>query len=283
MKFIRDEQQPHDQDTRSVLIIGIDGQIGSALFKSFSQLNYYKTYGTTRRLNISLNTNEIFQLDLLKNSSSKIFGHFDHIVFCAGISNIAFCNAKPTLCKKINFDNTSKLIKKFSQLGSHVLFLSSNAVFNGDKSFHRITETPDPTTYYGQLKLDIENEFKLDSNFASLRLTKVISPSTPFIMKWHEELSKNQSIDVFDNRFISPIKIEKVIDCIHLILSNRAHGIFHLGGDSEISYAEFARVYFSSNPEALKLIKIKTDLSLKDMTVHNSLTTHLPFLIDKPN
>ena len=260
----------------SILVIGLESQIGSALFEKLS-LRYEKSvYGTTRRIDHSQQSDRLIYLDLGNPDTFIEKGcRFDHVVFCAGITSIADCESNTKLCRQINVVGTSKLIQHFSDYGCHVVFLSSNSVFDGSKSFARIGDSTSPNSSYGKFKVEVENRFLNNKNVAILRLTKVITASTPFIRKWLEELDRGDQIAVFDDCFVSPISIDDVLGSIELLIDRRSSGIYHLGGATEVSYSDYASIFFVDNPKALVLLKKVRGLNSAG-PVYNSLTTYLP-------
>ena len=70
--------------------------------------------------------------------------------------------------------------------GSFIIYLSSHAVFNGEKAFYNHNDTTCPITVYGKHKNEVENYLtkNIKKNSCILRLTKVITNNTPFNKKW---------------------------------------------------------------------------------------------------
>ena len=268
--------QETGQASPSLLVVGVESQIGSALFGKLSPQSNRGAFGTTRRKESSQQSPRIIHLDLSNPDPFIEKGFcFDHVVFCAGVTSIATCESDPTLCRRVNVDGTSKLIQHFSDCGSHVVFLSSNAVFDGSKPFFRVGDNTCPNSNYGKFKVEVENRFRNNPNVAILRLTKVITATTPFIRKWQEELDRGEEITVFDDRFVSPISIDDVLDSIERLVDRRSSGIYHLGGATEVSYSDYARRFFADNPKALGLLKKRVGPNGAGRTF-NSLATHLP-------
>lgn len=265
------------QQHPTLLIVGVDSQIGAALYNKLQADNRYRVFGTSRRARPTQISEGLLHLDL-SDENPRLHTHeqFNHVVFCAGMTNTAYCDAEPKVCHKINVEHTSKLIQGFSETGSHIVFLSSNAVFDGSKSFYSTHDLPSPANNYGRFKLEVENYFNSDPNVAILRLTKVITSSTPFIKRWNEALNKNTSIKVYENRLISPVRVADVVESISLLLARRSSGVFHFGGMEEISYADFAKQHFSNNPAALELLSVERDPSQQGGAIHSSLATYLP-------
>jgi dTDP-4-dehydrorhamnose reductase len=268
---------PHikSMHSKTVLIVGIDSEIGSNLKKLLLQRGFI-VEGTSRKQKLSLKG--VTYLDL-KNPNFKLINKkFDSVIICAAVTNILQCEKSPKESKKINVDNTIKLIDYVTENDSFVVFLSSNAVFDGAKSFYKHTDITSPKTLYGQYKKIVEDYIENNTNNACiLRLTKVISKNTPFIKHWEQQLSKGIDIYAFNNKFLSAVSIESVISAIHILINSKKNGIFHLGGKEEISYFNFAQSYFSSTPRSLKFIKQGHDVNSGKSVKYNSLETYLPF------
>jgi len=261
----------------NVLIIGVNSEIGSALYRKLAQDNDYNVFVTSRKLKRNKIKKNFFKLDLNRNTSIlKKKKFFHHVIFCAGITSKIYCEKKPIYSKKINVDQTSKIIEGFSKQGSHIIFLSSSDVFDGKNSFYNVQHKTNPTTVYGRHKEEIEKKFKNNSNVAILRLTKVISNSTPFIKKWKKDLKNRVPIKAYNNFFFSPIKLDNVINAIIMLIRYRSVGIFHLGGKKKISYFQFAKKYFKGNSLAIGLLKAKNNNDIKIKSQFIFLKTFLP-------
>lgn len=260
---------------KSLLIVGVDSEIGSFLYSHPLFKKMFNIYGTTRKKKIKKNKN-MFYLDLGKyNPKYFINVKFDYVVFCAGISKISFCEKNYNLAKKINVKNTYSIISDFQKKNSYVLYISSASVFDGSRRFFKINDDTNPVNNYGRLKKEIEEKLLKKENISILRLTKVISKKTPIILKWSKNIENKKKIFAYENKFLSPVSIFKVLKSIILILSYKKSGIFHLGSNYEISYANFAKKYFKKNVDALKFLEIRKKKG-SDVMQHNSLKTHLP-------
>ena len=259
-----------------ILIVGIDGSIGSSLFTRLPSLGF-EVYGTSRN-HSKLNTQVKF-LDLENPNLDLLENEFSAAIICASVTDIATCESDPIQSHKINVIGTIALIDLLKQFGCFIIFLSTNAVFDGEKAFATIEDVPNPITNYGYFKREVEiylEESKFGTS-AILRLTKLMTNDVRFLIVWQELASNNQPIPAFINTMLSPIAIEDVVTSINTILGARESGIFQLGGLVEESYFDFAVNYFRDNPTSLALITKSIDPSVPPNTIrHNSLLTVLP-------
>ena len=263
---------------KKVLIFGVDSQIGRNL-KIFLIKNNFQVFGTTRRKeNIDKNT---YYVDLKQPNFDVFDMEFDYVVFCAAVTGIA-CEEDAQKSRLINVTGTLNAIDRLIGAKSFLIYLSSSDVFNGAKPFYKHTDKTSPLTLYGKFKNEVEEYItnKFEDKSAILRLTKVISKETPFLARWRMEAEGKNVIKTFKNKFLSPIQISDVIESINLLILQKENGIFQLGGHEEISYTNYAKIFFKDSPSVLKLISAQFDDDMKNLSVHNSLATFLP---DKEN
>ena len=269
-------QSTMENGKQSILIIGIDGQIGSALFNNFLKTDTYRITGTSRKKEACNSQIEYLDLSNIDNNL-LLYKHYDFVICCAGITKINECELYFNNANIVNVENPLKLINNFSNKGSRIIFLSSSAVFDGFKQFNSVMDKPNPISLYGKQKLAVENEVVKCKNSIILRLTKVISSSTPFVKKWIDQCKNNEEIIVYEDLFISPIILEDVIRIINKLIGLNASGIYQFGSKEEISYADYAKKLFVNNNHALSLIRIvRQNQGTDRKNIYGSLKTHLP-------
>ncbi len=266
----------HFKSKPEILIVGIDGMIGSNLCSILSA-HGWEVYGTSRdRSRIGP---RVGFLDL--RSPNPVFQSikFSAAIICAAVTNIDKCEEDPSACRDVNVFGTNAVIDSLLQNGTFVVYISSNAVFDGSREFVSTNDIPNPLNKYGSFKLEVEQHLlkqKID-NFAILRITKLVTIQTRFIVAWRTLLEQEKTISAYTNRFLSPISIQEVESAISAILRTRQTGVFHLGGQEELSYFDFAKKYFSDQPNLLSSIRGTIDpLAPLDKIQHNSLLTSLP-------
>jgi dTDP-4-dehydrorhamnose reductase len=269
--------------TKSILILGVDSKIGSNLIRYLKKNVSYRVIGTTRRKQKSKEIHSLYYLDLETLESNFSKENLDVIVICAGVTNQTICNDQPELTWKINVDNTIEAIKLLASPETHIIYLSSVSVFDGTKPFCNQLEIPNPINNYGKQKVAVELLLrKKYTNYAILRLTKVISKDTQFIRDWRDSADKGELIRAYANRYLSPVELGEVCKTISLIIGTRSFGLFQLGGDVEQSYFEFAKAYFQGEPKLSELV-VAVDDPDDSRGIFNSLSSNLPVVdFDSP-
>ncbi len=222
------------------LIVGGDSGIGAAL-----------SLAVAARGNAVLNTSRKrdagnFHLDLADMSGMpEPEGEFSCAFICAARSGFADCEQYPHDTFRVNVEGTLAVARALLEKGCFVVFLSSSAVFDGSAPWPNEFSEPHPTTEYGRQKAAAEKRLiELDEGrglVAIVRLTKVLTETTPAIARFSEHIRNKASFEAFSDLRFSPLSLRYVVESLLKIASMKAGGVFHLSGDSELSYADFAK------------------------------------------
>lgn len=231
-----------------ILIIGSSGEIGSHLY-NYLETRGYSCYGTIRNKNIDKNciSSNLIQFNLLEDSNRILSLHeFSWCIIVASESSIKYCEENPIETSIINVERIIDLIDKCAGSKISFIYISSNEVFDGKSQFRMVNEIPNPATRYGAQKFLVEDYIQSNCNDLGviLRITKIISKTTPIILKWNRSLSNGKKIVAYTDKFISPVSIYHVCKVIASIIRQRQYGLFQLGGASEISYFDFALQHY---------------------------------------
>ena len=257
---------------KKVLILGSDSFLGNALLNNLNKKKiFYSIRGTSRR---TKRGNKLF-FDFRKKNTID-FGKYDVVIVVAAITNIAFCEKNKNLCESVNYKLTVNIIKKILKKNCFVLFISSNAVFDGSKKFYSINDKKKPTTVYGRSKALVE-DWIISKNFRNcsiLRLTKVLSKNYRSIYKkkWENEVRNKNKFLINHNVYLSPITIDQAVKSVRRCILLNKNGLFHKGGNKEVSYYDFAKKICANNRNLFSKIKV---IKKKRIKVYNSLKTFL--------
>lgn len=228
-----------DRSGARFCIIGGDSAIGAALGESLRARGAVASSSTRREL---VDPVTQFRLDLRSDLADFSIPECDVVVLAASMTRLAECRLDPETARRVNFDAQLRLAEQAVNRGAFVVFLSTNAVFDGTKTCVTPEEAPAPRTVYGRLKAEAETELlRLGGEVAVVRLSKVIGRHLPLFEKWRRELLCGRTVNAFGDHVMAPIAMIKVIAGIERIGLQRASGIWHLGGREDIDYVEAAR------------------------------------------
>lgn len=226
------------------IVVGQDGAIGSALYRELARRGV-DVAGTSRRslpaagatVHLDLSADPIPGLDALNANIAYL---------CAAITGFASCNDDPVGTARVNVTSALAVARALMAKGTHVVFLSTSAVFDGSYPFPAEDSPGNPTTEYGRQKLLAEERLlaaarATGGSLAVVRLTKVLSPSQPLVRQFRDALMLGSTVEAFDDLEMSPLSLRYAVTSILELAAGRYTGIFHLSGDAQLSYAEFVR------------------------------------------
>lgn len=225
------------------LVVGGDGLIGSKLVERLRSMGS-SVIATTR--STAAGDNNSVRLDL---ASDLDFSPWENqkwgVAFlCAGITNIASCEAEPGSSRRVNVMNTLALARKLYASGTRIIFLSSNAVFDGKVVKPDENAAYCPSTEYGRQKVSAEQGLIALSggagSVAIVRLSKVLTSTSGMAAEFMKRLTSHEPCPAFDDLRMSPISLSYVLDAILAIAMTQHFGVFHLSGVEEMTYADFA-------------------------------------------
>ncbi|MGN6099804.1 MAG: dTDP-4-dehydrorhamnose reductase [Devosia sp.] len=184
----------------------------------------------------------------------------DVIVSAAAYTAVDRAESEPELAMAINGVAPGLIGRAAQKLGVPVLHLSTDYVFAGDKSApYEESDGTDPRTAYGRSKLAGERAIAAATgDCAVLRTAWVYSPyGRNFLKTMLRRASDRAEVRVVADQRGNPTSALDVADALiamaAAMLSRRddstLRGVFHLVGQGEASWAEFAAAIFESAAE----------------------------------
>ena len=220
---------------KKIIIIGVDSRIGNYLYH-FLKKNF-DVVGTSRR-----KKSNFYNLDLTwKLKKWPNLPNADVIICCAGMTDIQICEHKKKLSKKINVDGLEKIIKKYKNNFTQIIFFSSTSVFNGMKPFVREKNIRKPLNNYGRQKKVCE-DLILKNNGVVIRCSKIVESAGELLIKWFKTAKRGKKINPYIEATSSLIKLKNVLDVVLFSINENKKNIFHLSGLNQITYEKIAKI-----------------------------------------
>lgn len=220
----------------SWLVVGAEGQIGRALCHRL-QADGQPVIGTSRREGTTAS-----RLDFQEPSASWCLPERVAVCYlCAAVTSVERCQNDPDGTRLVNVHRTLELALRLHEQGTHVVFLSTNQVFDGAEAFRSEVSPPSPRTEYGRQKAAVEQSLLELGNATVVRFTKVVGPQMPLIREWVESLVRREPITAFDDMVMSPVPLGFTVEVLARVGQSRAPGVFHVSGDVDVTYAAVAR------------------------------------------
>lgn len=220
------------------IVIGSDGLIGKALSAALSSEGG-RVWSTTRRQD-QVVEGSVGYLDLAIGPWNVGPESAEVGFICAAMTSIAECRRYPEQARLINTAGPVNVARSFVERGIKPIYLSTNAVFACTEPAMAADRPKMPTSVYGKLKSEAEDDILgLSPNAMVVRLTKVLTV-TPLLTNWWGRLGERQSIDAASDHRMAPITLSHVVDSLARLAVRGAGGIYQLSATSDVSYAEVA-------------------------------------------
>lgn len=243
---------------RKVLIVGVESAIGSALEKKLTN-NGCQVTGSTRRQYQTVSERVYLDLQDSRTFIKLDLQNYDTVVLCGAVTSLHTCEKYPLIARSINVDGTIALSKVFEGSGAHLIFISTNMVFDGSRSYFGAEDKKTPITEYGRQKADVE-DWLLSRNCSAaiIRFGKVLPPSFNLFAQWHHQLLAGKKITPYSNKVMAPLSLGIAVEILCLLIAARKSGIFQATACSDITYLD----------AALHLVRLwKANLNLVDAII----------------
>jgi len=194
------------------------------------------------------------EIDLSKTRTFENLLAHENAVICAAITDMELCEKTPDKTRVINVSATIELIKRLNINKTHIVFLSTNQVFDGKKPYQNPYAPRKPINEYGKQKAQVEKFIENIPNACILRLSKVIHPDLELLKNWKNSIADRKEIYAFADMTLSPININEVAKKIDTLVKQKATGIYQLSGARDITYYEFAQDFAEMNGYSRNLV-----------------------------
>ncbi len=275
-----------------ILVIGGTGVIGYNLMKYLKNTNdVHYTFLTNKisepngyELNI---TNKENTVNLISKIKPEI------VIHTAALTNVDRCETEKQLANSINIEGTKNVVEGAKKSKSKIIFLSTSAVFSGNKKENFEDDATDPISNYGITKADGE-EIVQKSNLPYL----ILRTDQPYC--WHEKWQHTNSVKrVIDtlksgkilkeitNWYNTPTYVPDFVRVTAKLIQNNETGIFHLAGPDFINRYDWAlltakifglkkEMIESASSKELNLVAIRSNVKLSNRKTSNK--TGITFL-----
>ena len=170
----------------------------------------------------------------------------DVVIHTAAIGSVDFAERNREETRKVNVGGTEVVAALCQIFKSRLIYVSSNAVFDGRTPFYSETAPVNPINYYGQLKIEAENIVR-ESSIPWAIVRPILMYGWPYqgerdnpVVWWVRSLKNGKPIKVVDNVFNKPLPAWSCAEVIWEIIRQNRTGIYHVAGKDHLSLYQFA-------------------------------------------
>ncbi len=225
-----------------VLVTGANGLLGQHLVKLLLDSEYAVIAtgrGVDRLAFVNIPKYIYYEADLLDEIAIyQIFAKEkpDIVVHAGAMTQVDECEAQRELCENIIVKATAMIAMYAEEFSEHLLYISTDFVFDGEKGNYSEDDHCNPISWYGFTKVQAETIVEASSlNWTIVRTCLVfgntLQGTRKTIVSWvKDSLEKNETIKVVNDQWRTPTYVEDLAKGILLAIQQQAVGIFHISG-----------------------------------------------------
>ena len=229
----------------SVLITGGSGLLGKYLRQTSPNcydISYtYKTH--------PIHNPEGYYMDLNdRHSIAKVFEEVkpNIIIHTAAIGSVDYCESHQQEALDVIVEGTRNVLDECKKHDSKIVYISSNAVYDGENSPYSETDITDPINWYGKCKLVAENLVQ-ESRLSFLIVRPILLYGWPHKfgrLNWVNiivaSLSKGLPVSMVYDTLTQPTYAVDCARVIWMLMLRDREGIYNVGSDSRVTLFAFA-------------------------------------------
>lgn len=257
-----------------VLITGANGQLGRELTKQYLEQNnieliltYVKDFDITKYNKGSVkNNNSICKVNLdisNENNVNEVINKYkpDVVINCAAHTAVDKCEADEENAYKINALGPKYLAIATSTIGSEMVQVSTDYVFDGEGNTPLIeTDEVNPKTAYGRTKLQGEIFVKENNpKHYVVRTAWLYGDGNNFVRTMLKLSETNKVLKVVNDQKGTPTSTVDLARVIISLVENKNYGIFHCTCKGECTWYDLTKEIFKIKGLDTKVIPCTTD------------------------
>jgi dTDP-4-dehydrorhamnose reductase len=230
--------------SQKILVLGVTGMLGNAVFRFFAQSPGFQAYGTARSTGSLLHFDETLRSRIVAGVDVEQYDQLVHlfnrvrpdiVVNCIGLVKQLAEADDPLAALPINALLPHRLARLASLAGSRLVHVSTDCVFSGKLGLYRESDAPDALDLYGRSKLLGE----VDEPHAITLRTSIIGHelnSPHSLVGWflaQEGRARGFTRAVFSG--LPTVELAKVIRD-HVLPRPNLRGLWHVSSDPIAKY-----------------------------------------------
>lgn len=168
----------------------------------------------------------------------------DLIIHSAALTDVDRCETEKELAYRINAEGTKMVAEMARKLGSFLVYVSTDYVFNGERGMYTENDKTNPVNYYGYSKLMGES-FCQDFCIARTCVLYGGMPATGkanFVLWLINKLRNNEEVRIVTDQYITPTLNTNLAKMLLEAGEKKLTGIFHMTGATRVSRYEFSEI-----------------------------------------
>lgn len=184
-----------------------------------------------------------------------------YVLHLGAMSGVGECCSRPADARRINAEATGVLAEASGACGAHMLYVSTDMVFDGDNAPYGESDEADPLSHYGQSKLMGERAVTGLDHVLTLRVPLMVGmPATRRETTFSGQIAAlraGEPVRLFTDEHRTPVWLGDAAGAIIELVRRGVGGVMHLPGPERMSrYEIIARCADLLGVEQANLVQI---------------------------
>jgi len=229
------------------LITGASGFLGANAVRLLSPT--HDVVGLVRDVNSAPWCDQKVTADLLAVEALERAVHEvepDVVLHCAGMAHHGACHANEELAMRVNAQASGVLAAAARRAGASFVYVSTDAVFNGERGWYAEDEPVSPNNAYGRSKAAGEEAVLTAHPAAVIARTNFFgwSPSghSSTLEFFVREVGAGNHVPGFVDYTVTSLFVEDVVQSFELLVASGESGVFHVVARDAVSKFDFGQL-----------------------------------------
>lgn len=237
---------------KTVLVTGSNGLLGQKITEQVLADGSVNLIATNRGENkYPVSEGYVYEtMDILEKEQVRLVLEKykpEALIHTAAMTNVDTCHENNEACWQLNVEATEYLTSLCQEMGIHLIYVSTDFVFDGLAGPYKEEDEPRPVSFYGESKLAGERiAQQMKGDWAIIRTILVYGilkdMSRSNIVLWAKgALEKGDPINVVNDQWRMPTLAEDLAKACLLAVQERAKGVYHVSGKDMMTIVDLVR------------------------------------------
>lgn len=168
------------------------------------------------------------------------------VVHAGGMNSVDSAEQNQTMAYSVNVEGSQNIIELCQQYDARMIYVSSNAVYDGNHPPYSEDSIRSPVNYYGHLKVQAENLVMVSGlDYTIVRAILMYGWNFPqsrpnWVTTWIRTLEERRPVLVVNDRYSQPLFAEDCAAVIWRAIEKDQNSIYNVAGPDRLSLYEFA-------------------------------------------
>ena len=229
---------------KRILITGASGLLG--LNVAMEAAKDFDIFGVAHNHPLQSPDFAMLSVDLLDPDAIKQIYDWaqpDWVIHCAALTDLDTCEASPELAEELNADLPARMAAEAVQRSARFVYISTDAVFDGEKGDYAEKDAPNPLSVYARTKLAGEHSVTAAYPESIIARVNIFGCSLSGKRSLAEFFFNNLRDDIpvkgFTDVYFCPLLVNDLAHILFNILDSGLSGLYHVFSADAVNKYDF--------------------------------------------